>query len=197
MKASNLNATELRKEIRRLEKNLKRRTSNISKLQDEASQTAVEKFYDLRLELADLGNLTEKELRTLHRDLRYINAMPTSYVKGAKKVVTNLRSLAEKLQLDGTYSNLYELYSASGDMYKKLEEIYGKVSSYIGKGITEMFRYEVLESSVDYIYSGQDVDKAVEDLIKLYDKTVKELGGSATDEKIRVLFTSRLDSLFK
>ena len=61
----------------------------------------------------------------------------------------------------------------------------------------EHFKYEIFDTSIDYIFGGQESDQAVKDIIDEYDKTLKELGGNATNDDIKVLFTSKLNKLSK
>lgn len=184
MKAANLTDKELRKEIRRLDKNLSRRIANIEGLGSSAPQYAINRYREATKDIKSLSALSRKQLVTLHRDLRYINALKSSTVKGAKDVQTKFEPIRDKLS------------ALSPDTRKKFWEIYGKLYESTG-GTMENFKYEIFATNIDYIYGGQDVDKAVMDIIEEYDKTLEQLGGSAGDEEIKLLFTQKLQTLRK
>lgn len=185
MLASQLSPQEMRQEIKRLIKNLSRRISNIEGLGSSAPQYAVNAYRELEKRIPNrLTQLSQKELTTLYRDLRYINSLKSSTVKGALFTQTKFEPIKAKLD------------ALSPDTRKKFWEIYEKLYERTS-GTMENFKYELFETNIDYIYGGQEVDKAVNDIIKEYDKSLKELGGYATDEEIKLLFTSKLKSLQK
>lgn len=185
MLASQLTPQEMRKESRRLIKNLSRRIARIEGLGNTAPQYAVQKYREIEKNIPKrLTQLSQKELNTLYRDLRYINSLKSSTAKGAMQTQAKFEPIKDKLQV------------LSEDKRKKFWEIYGKLYERTS-GTMEKFKYELFETNIDYIYSGQDTDSAVEEIIEEYDKTLKELGGFVTDEEIKVLFTSKLGSLFK
>lgn len=185
MLASQLTPKEMRQESRKLIKNLSQRIKRIEGLGSSAPQYAVNKFRELEKSIPKrLTQLSKEELTTLNRDLRYINSLKTSTVKGALHTQEKFEPVKAKLD------------ALSPDTQKKFWEIYGKLYERTS-GTMENFKYELFETNIDYIYGGQEVDKAVTDIINEYDKTLKELGGYATDEEIKVLFTSRLQTLRK
>ncbi len=185
MLASQLSPREMRQESRRLIKNISRRIARIEGLGSSAPQYAVNAYRELEKRIPKrLTQLSQKELTTLYRDLRYINALKSSTVKGALQTQSKFEPIKEKLEV------------LSPDTKKKFWEIYGKLYERTS-GTMENFKYELFETNIDYIYGGQEVDKAVADIIEEYDKTLKELGGNVTDEEIKVLFTSKLHSLRK
>lgn len=185
MLASELNRSELQKESRRLLTNLSKRIARIEGLGSSAPQYAVNRFRDVEKELPKrLSQLPEEDLRTLYRDLRYINSLKSSTVRGALDVQQKFEPIKAKLD------------ALSPETRKKFWSIYGKLYERTS-GTMENFKYELFEANIDYIYGGQDTDKAVQDIIEQYDNTLKQLGGNASDEEVKVLFTSKLHSLLK
>ena len=185
MKASELTNAEMRKESRRLIKNISRRIARIEKLGSTAPQYAVNAYRELEKTIPKkLTDLSKKELTTLYRDLRYINALKSSTVKGAMQTQTKFEPIKAKLE------------ALSPNTRKKFWEIYGKLYEKTS-GTMENFKYEIFGAHIDYIYAGQEVDEAVKEILEEYDKTLEDLGGYATEQEIKQLFTSKLSSLFK
>ena len=199
MLASNLTTKEMRKESRRLIKNLSRRIARIEGLGSTAPQYAVNKYRELEKKIPKrLTQLSDTDLRTLYRDLKSINSLKSSTVKGAMSTQSKLDELTEKMQVDGKYSTLRELFSSlSPKTRDSLWEFYGKTYDTMGKGIADKFKYELFGTAIDYVYGGEDIERAVLEIDALYERVNRELGSNADDETIKVLFTKRLQTLFK
>lgn len=175
----------MRKETGILIKSLKARIANVEKLGSSAPKHAVNLFRDLEKRIPKrLKTLSDKELRTLYRDLRYINALKSSTVRGAKKAQKTFEPIK---------STLETLSKSSQD---KFWEVYGRMFERLG-GTLENYKYEIMNADIDYILQGQDVDQTTKELIKKFDETLEELGGSATDEKVKVLFARKIKELQK
>ena len=180
----NMSKSELIKETRRYYKNLKSRIKNVEKLNLSASRQTVKQFREFEKRFPKkLSKLPEKDIRTLYRDVRYLNSLKTSTVKGAKFTQEKFEPIREKLN------------ALSKSKQEKFWEIYNKL--YEITSTMEHFKYELFDTNIDYIYGGEDVDKAVKDIIEQYNTTLEELGGEASDEEIKLLFTSRLQDIFK
>lgn len=148
-------------------------------------QYAVNDFKEIVKSMpSKLSDASDKELRNLYRDLRYINSLKSSTVKGAKEVQEKFKPIADKLE------------ALSENTRDKFWTVYGKLYEATG-GRLEQFKYELFETNIDYIYGGGETDTLEYSIISLYDETLKELGSNATDEQIKVLFTSKLKTLFK
>lgn len=185
MIASRLTPQEMRKESRRLIKNLSRRIERIEGLGSSAPQYAVSAYRELEKRIPKrLTELSSTELTTLYRDLRYINSLKSSTVNGAIQTQSKFEPIKAKLE------------ALSPDTQKNFWDIYGKLYERTS-GTMENFKYELFEANIDYIYGGQEVDKAVEEILSEYDSTLKELGGDVSDAEIKVLFTSKLRTLLK
>ena len=178
------------KDIRRIERNISKRVANIEQRED-LPQFGAESFrkYQQRVKnklggKKSLTSLTEEQIRTIHRDVRYLNTLKSTSIKGAEQARDMYIPVKEKLE------------ALSPDLRKRFWTIYEKMVDRFG--YMEMFKYELFESNIDYIYGGEsDEDKAVQEVFDLYDKTLKELGGNVTDEEVKVLFTSKLQTLRK
>lgn len=188
MKASNLNANELAKDIRRIEKNLKQRVAHIEARED-LPQFGAESFRKFEEKLHRkldgnlLSSLTEAELRTLHRDIRYINDLKSTSIKGAEMARDKYIPVKDKLD------------ALSPEIRNKFWEIYGKLVD--ENRLLEQFKYDIMGADINLIYGGTQADEIVDTIRELYDTTLEELGRNATDEDIKVLFTSKLESFLK
>lgn len=175
----------MRKESRRLIKNLSRRIARIEGLGSSAPQYAVNHYRELEKRIPSrLTKLSDKELQTLYRDLRYINSLKSSTVKGALQTQETFEPIKAKLE------------TLSKDKQRAFWEIYGKLYETAG-GTLENFKYVIYETNIDYVLSGKDVDTAVEEIINEYNKSLEEMGSYASDEEFNILFTSRLQGLRK
>ena len=94
-------------ESRKLLKNILQRTKNIERRGLTSAFYAVNSFNELRKSLPkDISVLSDKELNNLYRDLKYINNLKTSYVKGAEEVANRFAPIKEKLRAKtGTLSD--------------------------------------------------------------------------------------------
>lgn len=190
MLASNKNKSAMIRDIRRLEKNLKGRVSSIEKRED-LPQFGAESFrkFERRMNKLlqgkrNLGALSEEQIQTLHRDIRYLNDLKSTSIKGATKARDVYKPVKEKID------------ALSPKLREKFWEIYNKTVERFG--YMDMYKYELFETNIDYLYSGEtDVDQAVAEIFKQYDKTLRELRGEGDEETVRILFTQRLQDLFK
>ena len=171
-------------ESRKLLKNILQRTKNIERRGLTSAFYAVNSFNELRKSLPkDISVLSDKELNNLYRDLKYINNLKTSYVKGAEEVANKFAPIKEKLS--------YLSKEKQNEFWKMYGKLYERTATF------EHFKYELFETNIDYIYDGEDVDFAVANIIEKYDETLKELGSKGDDENVRILFTSKLKDLRK
>lgn len=198
MKASELTNAEMRKEIRRLNKNLKRRIANIEKISGNASLVAVKQYRELKPELANMSNLNRRELTTLYRDIRYINTLKSSTVRGATAITAKAQELADKLQLYGEYQTIRDVFgSTSKTIVDILTEAYSKFADLTSQQLADQFKYEIWGTAVDYAYMGQTAEDIAIRLNELYETIVEGEGSGESDEVIKKLFTSKLRSIFK
>lgn len=188
MLSPNINAKEKRKEIRKLITNLSKRVNRIEALGDKVPQYATKSFRSLQKKIPKrLTSLDDEELTKLHRNLRYINSLKTSTVKGAIKAQEEYEPIKAKIQ------------ALSPEKRREFNRIYNKLYEETGN-LTERFRYEVYGTAIDYVYGGVDIDEVYAKVKEIFDEAYEEvqLGGfGGTDEALKISFTAKLDELRK
>lgn len=139
MKGSDFNSAEYRKEILRLEKNLKSRVKRIERYGNRASQFAPEKLHEIMMEHpTKISDMSSKELREYYRELYNLNRKGSSTVKGAIGKRKNFGYVEDKLK------------TLDDESKRKLFGIYSRVSEeFIEYG--QEFKYEVLETAADIV----------------------------------------------
>lgn len=188
MKASNLNANELAKDIRRIEKNLKQRVAHIEAHEDlpQFGAESFRKFEDRlhrKLDGKPLSSLTEEELRTLHRDIRYINDLKSTSIRGAEIARDKYIPIKERLE------------ALSPELRDRFREAYNKLVD--ENKLLEQFKYDIMGVDIDMIYGGSQADDIYYNIMELVDKTLEKLGSGYTDEEFKLLLTSELESFLK
>ena len=172
----------LRKETRRLIKNISRRIERIEKYDKITTpQYAVENYRSLNIPKR-LDKLSRKELENLYRDLSYIERLKSSTVKGAKEVQRKLEPIKNKLEV------------LSPEAQKKFWKIYGKQYE-ITSGTFEKYKYEVWGTIVDMMYQGKTEESIIEDIINAYDDSLEALEGKDNENELSILFTDELRRL--
>jgi len=174
---------ETKQEIRKLIRNIGRRVKNIEELGFIAPQYATQRFHELTDNSKSLSDMTEKELNTLYRDLKYIDNLKSSTVKGAIDVGRNFEPIKQDLDTlsESTKKKFWEIY----------EKFYERTA-----GTAEAYKYIVFEQNIDEIFSGNtDVDDIVHKLIEAYDKSLMETGGD-DENAMRIRFSSNLEDIF-
>lgn len=184
MKASTLSRKEQQKEVRRLVKNLSRRIARIENLNLSGSQYAINRYREIEKTLPkNLGKATDKQIQTLYRDLRYVDSLKTSTVRGAKQTMKVFEPIKNKLN------------TLSKSTQDKFWEAYGKL--YENSSTMANFKYEIFDVLSDVMLQGVDTEQLVLEIIDEYKDTLEQLGGEVTDEEIKVLFTDKLTSFKK
>lgn len=174
---------ETKQEIRKLIRNIGRRVKNIEELGFIAPQYATRKFHELTDNRKSLSDMTEKELNTLYRDLKYVDNLKSSTVKGAIDVGRNFEPIKQDLDTlsESTKKKFWEIY----------EKFYERTA-----GTAEAYKYIIFEQNIDEIFSGNtDVDDIVNKLIEAYDKSLMETGGD-DENAMRIRFSSNLEDIF-
>lgn len=179
-----LSDKELKKEIKRYTDKLRKRIKRIRALGDNAMQDAVAKFDEYMSNRKKITPKTERaELLSYYRQLKYIDSLKSSTVKGAiaagktaAPVLKSLKSLSENKQ-------------------KKFWDIYNKMVN--RAGLFDKFKYEIWQTSIDLMLQGEETEKILLDMIEAYDDLILELGSMADDETIKILYTERLQGLRK
>lgn len=175
-----IDVQKLLEENKKLIRNLSRRAKEIERLGETASQFATKKFRDLMSKTPkDLTKLTDKEIRTLNRDLKYINTLKSSKLRGAISSEKNYGKI--DYYINAGYINSKEMW----DIYEKIGE---------GKGnLLENFKYEILDTIVE-LSPVQDEDEIVHNIRKMFDKSQSSFYKGTKQERGE-LFVSLLDNL--
>lgn len=166
-------------------KNVGSRIKKIDALGIALEKSASTDFKKFLKEYKNIGKDTsEKELRNAYRDLKYIDQLKTSTVKGAKEAFENFADVSEMLKaLSNTQQDKF------WNIYKRFYETSG--------GMAERFKYEVFEAIIDAQYSGMDADEFSENLNKIFDQVYGEAkGAGGTDAELELLFAEKLADLF-
>lgn len=189
MKAYDLNRADTIKEIRRINRNLSARLErirgdeNLPQFAVEGYDKFLKRVANLKSKLAKGEKLTDNQLTTILRDIRYISDLKSSRVLSAKYVAEVYTPIKTKLE------------ALSPDQRKRAWKIYEKVQG--EAAMLDRFKYEIVATATDYIYGGQTDDDAIQDLINEFDKVYEKYAGDVDDAEARVLFTNYLDSLRK
>ena len=180
-----LSDKELKKEIKRYTDKLRKRIKRIRVLGDKAMQDAVAKFDEYINNRKKITPKTERaELLSYYRQLRYIDSLKSSTVKGALATKNKFEPIRDRLN------------TLSKTQQEKFWEIYGKL--YETNATMEKFKYEIFNESIDEVFGATETDKIVQDIIDEYNETLKDLGSEADTEQIRKkLFTNKIDKMYK
>lgn len=115
-----------------------------------------------------LKGLSDKDLQSTYRDLRYISNLKTSYAKGANKYLSRISPILDR------YNTWDE------DKKRKFREAYGKIME---SGLSgEMFRYEVFDLAEEAT-KKEDIDEIpvkLEELMLNLSKQHADDGGEVT-----------------
>ncbi len=184
MKAENLSQKELQKETRKLLTNLSKRITRIEGLEN-APQYAVNRFREIEKNVPSrLTQLSEKDLRNLYRDLRYVNRLKSSTVKGAKEVENVFEPIKRKIE------------SLSHENQRKVFGIYERFFETVG-GLASHYKYEVLDYATEALQSFGGEDEALVNLIKAFDEIYRGADENATDTETKLLLSQKLKDLLQ
>lgn len=184
MESERLTRAEREKEIRRLYRNISKRLESV-KRQGFVPQESIENFaratemIDPRQIARSLHSMDERQILNLHRDLRYINSLKSSYVIGSKEYETFWQPIKEKID------------PLSDSVKEKLWAMYDKV--YNISPLYERFKYTIIASATEQIYSGVTDSEAFGAKIEeLYNEIMRDGGSSMSDEEFTIKFNEKL-----
>lgn len=166
MLGSNKNNTELKKDIRRIERNLRARAKNIEGRGELAFQYLPQKLKELKEKHPkNLEDMSQTELRSYYRHLVNIGQNKSSTVKGAIQAQEDFGYIANKLP------NLTE------NQKSRIFRLYGKVYEHFTE-IAKDFKYELLEVATDTveIYSERGSEDVLEQLLNEFEDLELERG---------------------
>lgn len=153
MKAQNLTQEELKREVKRLERNIKARAGRIEGLGEQASQYLPREYRKLLQENpTKISQMSPKELRSYYRGLKRLQSAKSATVKGAKQTRQSFGYTEDVL------SNLDE------EQKKKVFSIYDRISEEFLEYGSE-FKYELLEISADITEKHSNGDYETEDIL--------------------------------
>lgn len=184
MESKQLTREERIKEIKRLYNNISKRLKSVeaqgfgSREATENFKRATEKIDPHRL-AKSIKDLDDKEVINLYRDLSYINSLKSSYTIGNKEYTEFWQPIKEKIEplSDSTKSKLWEMY----DKVYNISPLY------------ERFKYAIIASATEQIYSGNTDPEAFGAKIEeLYNEIMRDGGGSMSDEEFTIKFNEKL-----
>lgn len=184
MESERLTRTERENEIRRLYRNISRRLESVKK-QDFVPQESIENFARVTEMInphkisQSLHSMDDKQILNLHRDLRYINSLKSSYVTGSKEYETFWQPIKEKIDAlsDSTKAKLWAMY----------DHIY-RISPFY-----ERFKYTIISAATVQTYSGNtDAEDFGVKIEKLYNEIMRDGGFSMSDEEFTIKFNEKL-----
>lgn len=186
MLGSNKNITELKKDIRRIERNLSSRAKNIERRGELAFQYLPNKLKELKGEHSKpLNDMTQSELRSYYRKLVNIGQNKSATVKGAIQAQQDFGYIANKLP------------NLSDDQRGRIFRLYGKIYEQFTE-LSKEFKYELLEVSADTveIYGERGSEEVLEQLLYEFEDLELERG-EYTDEEYRAKLLQIIDRLRK
>ena len=184
MESERLTRVEREQEIRRLYRNISRRLESVKK-QGFVPQESIENFARATEMInphkiaQSLHSMDERQILNLHRDLRYINSLKSSYVIGSKEYETFWQPIKEKIDplSDSAKSKLWAMY----------DKIYNISPLY------ERFKYTIISAATEQIYSGStDPEAFGEKIEELYNEIMRDGGFSMSDEEFTIKFNEKL-----
>ena len=188
MKSELLTRAEREQEIRRLYRNISRRLESVKK-QGFVPQESIENFARATEMInphkisQSLHSMDDKQILNLHRDLRYINSLKSSYVIGSKEYETFWQPIKEKIDAlsDSTKAKLWAMY----------DHIY-RISPFY-----ERFKYTIISAATVQTYSGNtDAEDFGVKIEKLYNEIMRDGGFSMSDEEFTIKFNEKIYELY-
>ena len=173
-------------EIQRMRRSMRASATHIKKRQD-LPQFGAESFlkFESRLKKTlgkqKLSSLDEEQIRTIYRDIKYLKEnVKSTNLRGAERAAEKwlpIKQLIEQL---------------SPEKQRQVRELYSKYISHFA--LLERFRYEMMETSVSYIYDVVDTEQAIYELDLVLHKL---MGGGVqiTDEEFNICFPQELANI--
>lgn len=174
------------KDIRRLERNVRSRVENIEARKD-LPQFGAESFrkFEMRVQnylekagVTSISKLPEEQIEKISRDIRYLNQLKSTSVKGAELAKEFYVPTKERLD------------ALSPEQEGRTYNIYDRVlSRFMGM---ENYKYEIQNYIVDRMLEGADNDSIFKEIFDMYDTTIAEYGAMGNEHDIALSFTSKL-----
>lgn len=186
MLSSNLSNEQYREEIKRIERNLKRRAGRIEKLGNDASQYTPKRLREIMQEhTTKIGKMSRKELKTYYRQLSNLNTAKSSTVEGAKAVRQTFGHTEgilggfddeRKSKFFSLYDNIYEQYHEYGNRFKyEIFDVTADIMEKHSDRVTEDALQDLMWD-LDALYDRQMLnDYDVEELRNDFLQIIKQL----------------------
>lgn len=173
---------ELKREIRRISRNLSKRISNLERLGITTSRETIRKYHELEAEIAALNILDRKELTQLYRDINYINNLKTSTVRGSLKAQINFRPIEEYISELSEEDNKTFWHA-----YNTLVE---------DRMISNYFKYEAMKIARIIFEKKLNATEVRESFIKNLHDIQRKYGASISDDKFRNIVNKEINDIF-
>lgn len=176
---------DLKKEVKRLEKNLSARAKNIEGRGELAFQYLPRRMEQLKREHSrPINEMSENELSTYLRQLRNANEAKSSTVKGAIKVQEDIGYLIDKLP------------TFKAEQRERLWHMYGKIYQEYTQ-IALDFKYELLDVAVDTVelHGPRATEDVLNQLLWDFEDLELEKRGRISDEEYRAELLQIIDRI--
>lgn len=155
-------------EIRRLWKNLKRRTANITAAGGDLPTTAVDAVNELKRTLPPtFAEMSDADLTKTLRQMRYIDQLKGSSVRGAKEVRARWTPIQNRLD-DMSEEQRNDVWAIYSDLYNYNPTL-------------QRFRYEIINMIIDKQFAGYTRSQTYEEIKKMYTDAEREAYETGTD----------------
>lgn len=173
-------------DIQKMRRSMRASATQIKKRQD-LPQYGAESFlkFEGRLKKTlgrkKLSSLDEEQIRTIYRDVTYLK-------KNVKS--TNLKGAIESAEKWLPIKQLID--QLSPEKQRQVQALYNEYVRHFA--LLERFRYELMETSVSYVYDVVDMDEAINDLSTVL-RNLMGGGMKITDEEFNIRFPQELKNI--
>ena len=174
---------ELLKESRLLYQELNREFKQIEKSKTPLLKDAYSRFKQFKKDVRynDLSKYSDKMIKDIYRDLKYIKSLKSSTLEGAE----------ESARTFGVTKNFLE--SLSENKRQQFWDMYSRAYSNLRPDLVEKYKYEVFDVLTNEMVLGQDPEEIYAKIEEAF-KRANELGES--EEEMGELFAENLNLLF-
>lgn len=165
-----MNRKQLAKENQRLARNIKRRLARLDKKYGEES-FFVRKLNKMPLNIFGTRGKSIEELKKQYRELRYLDELKTSYVKGQKNFDTFWNDIKNYgYEAYDKFSRLYNRFVEENGMLEKYKyEIVDKIADFAEQGLSEYeIRQNIFDEYEKVITEDEEVDFTMEGTTRLF-----------------------------
>lgn len=186
MKATELTDKALRNEIYKLRRKLR---TSVGEVKELAKTSPIIPTYAVshmqKLERifrkTSVSNMSNAELLSTYRELKYVEGLKTSTKEGAIKSSEVFTPIEEKLK------------AFSPELREQFWQVYGK--AYGEQKLLDRYKYEIFDTVIDRVNSSTDSGEMALKVVDAYQKTLEKEGKNTTDDKFILSFTKELQDL--